>query len=274
MITSSIVIHNTKIDVLKRILCNLLDSCIDIIYVIDNSPNDAFRDICHKYPRVIYIYSINLGYGSGHNIAIHQAIELNSKYHIVVNPDIYFDKRVIDELAYYMDETLDCGLVMPKILYPNGDIQYLCKLLPTPLDLFCRRFIPSRNYPNSRKIKFELRFTHYNKIMVVPLLSGCFMFMRVNILRQIGGFDERFFMYAEDFDLCRRIGKISKTIFYPKVSVFHEYEKGSYKNKKLLIYHIESIIKYFNKWGWFLDNERHSKNKITLRNLGYKKKLL
>lgn len=72
-------------------------------------------------------------------------------------------------------------------------------------------------------------------------------------------------MYAEDLDLCRRIGNVSKTIFYPHVFVYHSYEKGSYKNFKLLIYHIISIIKYFNKWGWIFDKERRNINQLCLK---------
>ena len=93
------------------------------------------------------------------------------------------------------------------------------------------------------------------------------MFMRVDVLKKVGGFDERFFMYAEDLDLCRRIGEVSKTMYYPVVSIYHEYEKGSYKNKKLLKYHICSVIKYFNKWGWIFDKKRTLKNKECLEKL-------
>ena len=111
------------------------------------------------------------------------------------------------------------GLVMPKILYPNGDVQYLCKLLPTPIDLIIRRFIPIKSFQRRMNNKYELRFTNYNSEMEVPSLSGCFMFIRCEILGQSGIFDERYFMYAEDFDLCRRIGMLSKTIFYPNAQV-------------------------------------------------------
>lgn len=84
-----------------------------------------------------------------------------------------------------------------------------------------------------------------------------------------GGFDERFFMYLEDNDLSRRVGQVSRTMFYPHVSVIHEYKKGSYKNPKLLIYHITSAVKYFNKWGWMFDNEKKKVNHLVLKELGF-----
>ena len=154
-------------------------------------------------------------------------------------------------------------------LYPNGEVQYLCKLLPTPLDLFGRRFIPFKAFQEKRNAWYEMHWSGYEKVMEVPSLSGCFMFIRTDILKRIGGFDERFFMYAEDLDLCRRIGEIARTMYYPQASVFHEYEKGSYKNRKLLRYHICSIIKYFNKWGWFIDQKRKKRNSHCIKLIEY-----
>lgn len=267
MITASIVAFHTPVFELSRLLKNIIESNIDYLYLIDNSSNDSLRELSNVSSKVLYIHSANLGFGHGHNIALKKAIESGSKYHIVINPDIYWKEQVIESLTSYMDTHTDCGLVMPKILYPNGDIQYLCKLLPTPLNLFGRRFLPFKELQRKIDEHYELHFTSYNKEMEVPTLSGCFMFLRVDVLRKVGIFDERYFMYAEDLDLCRRIGEVSRTMFYPKVSVYHAYEKGSYKNKKLLKYHICSVIKYFNKWGWIFDKKRTQKNKDCLDKL-------
>lgn len=94
----------------------------------------------------------------------------------------------------------------------------------------------------------------------VPTLSGCFLIIKSSILLKLGGFDERYFMYMEDVDLVRRIGASFDTIYYPSVHVVHAYEKGSYKNFKLLRYHLLSAILYFNKWGWVFDKERSTRN--------------
>lgn len=261
MITASIVTYHTSHSELSRLIECVMKSDIETIYIIDNSTNDELRDYVTNNHRLKYIHSINLGYGSGHNIAIRNAIKLGAKYHIVLNPDVYWTDSVIEKLSFFMDSNPSCGLVMPKITYPNGSIQYLCKLLPNPFDLIIRRFIPWEKYQKKHDFYYELHWTGYDHIMEVPSLSGCFMFMRCSVLNKVHGFDERYFMYAEDLDLCRRIGEVSKTIYYPLTSVVHEYEKGSYKNKKLLVYHIKSIIKYFNKWGWFFDRQRNRINK-------------
>lgn len=262
MITASIVTYNTNYDVLERVIQCVMKSPIEMLFVIDNSTNDELREFIGGNYRIHYIHNLsNLGYGTAHNIAIRKSIESSADYHVVLNPDVYWSDDVINYLLNFMQDNKDVGLVMPKVLYPNGEIQYLCKLLPTPLDLFRRRFITGLSTRNSQDFDYELRWTGYDKIMKVPSLSGCFMFMRCSVLEKVGGFDERYFMYAEDIDLCRRIGEIADTVYNPNVSVFHEYDKGSYKNKKLLKYHIRSIFKYFNKWGWFFDTTRRKLNK-------------
>ncbi|MEZ0322734.1 MAG: glycosyltransferase family 2 protein, partial [Hydrogenothermaceae bacterium] len=199
---------------------------------------------------------------------LRKSIEENIPYHLVLNPDVYFGDGVLEELYNFMEANQDVGLVMPKVLYPNGEIQYLCKLLPTPIDVFGRRFLnfgPLKKFVEKRNYIYELRFTGYNKIMDVPYLSGCFMFLRTETLKEVGLFDEKIFMYFEDTDLSRRIHKKYRTVYYPNVHIYHEYAKGSYKSKKLLMYHIQSAIYYFNKWGWVFDKEREEVNKKILK---------
>lgn len=92
--------------------------------------------------KIIYIFNnANLGFGKGHNIALRKSIEENISYHLVLNPDVYFEEGVLEELYNFMEENQDVGLVMPKVLYSDGRLQHLCKLLPTPFDLFGRRFL-------------------------------------------------------------------------------------------------------------------------------------
>lgn len=267
MITASVVVFHTPVAELRCLIDCVCASSIESLFLVDNSSNDSLRELQKISDKIIYIHSANLGFGHGHNIAINKAIELGAQYHVVINPDIYWTDHVIEILADYMNTNLSCGLVMPQILYPNGDVQYLCKLLPTPVNLLSRRFLPFKKLVQRMDEKYELRFTSYDEEMEVPSLSGCFMFLRVNVLKKVGLFDERYFMYAEDLDLCRRIGNVSCTMYYPAVSVFHAYEKGSYKNKKLLKYHICSLIKYFNKWGWISDPNRKKNNKRCLKQL-------
>jgi len=267
-VTSSIVIYKNNPNEIKRVIDSFLNTDLDVkLYLVDNSSTDKLRKLCMD-ERVKYIFNnANLGFGKAHNIAIKQAMSEGSKYHLILNPDVYFKKGTLEKMYNFMKGNLDIGLAMPKVLYPDGQMQYLCKLTPTPFDLILRRFLPFKNYIKERNKKYELKFADYNKLMDVPYLSGCFMFIRTEVLKKVGMFDERYFMYLEDTDLSRRIHQQYRTVYYPEATVYHEYGKGSYKNKKLLWYHISSAIKYFNKWGWIFDKNRREINKKTLNDL-------
>ena len=184
---------------------------------------------------------------------------------IAANPNHFAAKK---ELEKYADDNPDVGQIMPKVFYPDGRLQHLCKLSPTPMDLIGKRFLPKRLTRN-RLNRFQLKFTGYNKIMNIPYLSGCFMFFNLEILQEIGLFDEKFFMYSEDVDITRRIHRKYRTIFYPNVSIYHVHNAASTRDLKMLRIHIVNMIKYFNKWGWLFDKERKAMNKETLNNLNY-----
>ncbi|WP_304544122.1 glycosyltransferase family 2 protein [Sulfurimonas microaerophilic] len=261
-VNASIVLYHNKIEQLKKTIESFLATTLNVkLYLVDNSSNDDLKVLKNLDERIEYIFNnSNLGYGSAHNIAMRKSIDDEVPFHLVLNPDIYFSTGILEELFEYMQTHQDVGNTMPQVKYPNGTIQYLAKLLPTPKDLVLRRFIPFKAWKDNRNRKYELRESGYNKIMNIPNLSGCFMFLRTSILEKVGLFDENIFMYLEDTDLNRRIHKNYKTIFYPKVEIVHEYAKESYVNKKLLLSHIKSAIYYFNKWGWFFDKERKNFN--------------
>ena len=262
MVTASLVLYNTKEDDLRNVINCVQNSIIHTLIIIDNSPSDILKAEIEKLSDKCMYISMqgNVGYGSAHNIGIKKAIEANADYHIVLNPDISFEPEVISKLLKFAERHKDVGLILPKVTYPNGDLQYLCKLLPSPIDIFGRRLLPKTIIKN-RNDRFEMRQTGYNTIWNCPILSGCFMFMNLSYLKQIGGFDERFFMYFEDFDLMRRLHKVCKTVYYPLVSIVHNHAAEHHTNKALFKASIVSAIKYFNKWGWIFDKERAKVNK-------------
>jgi hypothetical protein len=245
------------------------------LYLVDNSPYKEYEQYSAMDERIVYISNgVNHGYGKAHNIAIRRTMSDNIPYHIVLNPDVYFKKGTIEKIYLFMEDNQDVGLVMPKVLYPDGSLQYLCKLIPTPFDLFGRRFLRTgflKRIIKDNDNRFELRFTGYDRLMNVPFLSGCFMFLRTSALKEIGAFDERFFMYPEDIDLTRRIHEKYKTIYYPEVSIIHDHARESYYNIKMLRIHIINMIRYFNKWGWIIDKKRKMYNERLLEELGYHK---
>ena len=234
------------------------------IYWIDNSPN-----VTHELPicsdKIEYIFNNkNLGYGAAHNIAIRESIYDDVPLHLVINPDILLNAQDLDTMCQFVVKNPEIGCLMPKVLYSNGELQYLCKLLPTPMDVFGRRFLPKR-WIKKRNDKYEMRSSGYDEMMNVPYLSGCFMLLRTKAVQKARLFDERFFMYPEDMDLTRRIHRDYLTVFFPRVSIVHNHEHASYKSLRMLWIHIVNMCRYFNKWGWFSDKERDLFNATAIK---------
>lgn len=261
----SIVLYKTEYSQVVQLI-DMLRSYVDInkIYLIDNSPQKT--EFSGDY-RVDYIYNEgNIGFGAGHNIAIRRTIKDGEKYHLVINSDIAIDKPVINALIEKMDQNSNLGIIMPKIMNVDGSVQFLPKLLPTPLDLILRVIKPL-------KVIFPLKNKQYtleeysDRELNVPIISGCFSLFRVEALMNVGCYDENFFMYFEDFDISRRIHSSYDTIYFPSVAAIHRHERGASKNTKLFFTFLISAIRYFNKYGWFFDSERKKHNKTLLNSI-------
>jgi GT2 family glycosyltransferase len=264
-VSASIVLYNTsRIDIGNCLRSLELCQDLGLIYIVDNSPTDGLSDLFDG-SKIVYIHNpANPGFGGGHNIAIAKSAQAGYRYHLVLNADISFDEDVLAPMLSYMDLHRDVGQMMPCVRNPDGSLQRLCKLVPTPADLLFRRFLPKR-LRDARNKHFELHDSGYDRIMFVPYLSGCFMLLRHEVLQQIGVFDERFFMYPEDIDLTRRIAEGFSTIYYPLVSVVHQHGAASHKSLRMFLVHAENIARYFNKWGWLHDPVRDQLNDKTLR---------
>ena len=270
MLNISIVLYYPKLDQVCHLVQTLLSAqTIKNIYLLDNSPisigDDGLKKmILSKKSHYIWNEGENLGYGRAHNIAIRESVWQRTKYHLVMNADIEVQAEDIDRLYNFMEHNANVGQVMPRVVYPNGELQYLCKLLPTPWDVFARRFLPDF-IGKKRRFRYELRHTGYRDIMNVPYLSGCFMFLRTEAVLQARLFDERYFMYPEDIDLTRTIHRNYLTLYVPEITIVHHHAKGSYKSWHLLWVHVVNMCRYFNKWGWFFDRERSEINRLTLQ---------
>jgi len=265
-ISASLVLYEHTSADFHEAVDSYLKSCEGVLHIVDNSAT-PIRSEWFAHERVRYHFAgANLGFGRGHNLALHRLKE-PSDCHLFLNPDVWFSPEVLPHLAQQLDANPGWGAIMPRIEYPDGQLQRLCKLLPTPVDLIFRRFLPFKLIQQLINQRYELHTLAQDRRNDVPSLSGCFLLVRTSLLKKIGGFDERFFMYMEDVDLVRRIGMQARTIYDPSVKITHAYAKGSYSNKRLLRYHLESAIKYFNKWGWLFDSHRKLKNQDVLRRL-------
>jgi GT2 family glycosyltransferase len=262
--TASIVVYNNDFDEVSKLLDSLILSQLKTIFLIDNSPNDDLK-ILKTSDKIEYIHSpSNLGFGAGHNIAISKSLDLGTNYHFIINPDIYFTEDVIRKMVEYVEKDPQIGMMMPQILNLDGSVQNLPKLLPNLWSIIFRKLKKPRKLYLKFINKYELQFVQKDKIYNAPILSGCFTLLNLKVIKKVGLYDDKYFMYFEDWDLSRRVHKYYKTIYFPIVSVYHGYESGANRSLRLFKIFINSGITYFNKWGWFFDSERKKINKEAL----------
>ena len=265
-VTASIVLYQTDYLELKKVINSFFNANLRVVlYIIDNSSLKTIKNFLEDDSRIVYFHNpSNPGFGAAHNIAIKKAIASGSKYHFIVNPDVFFESDVITPMVNHMQKNPDIGMIMPKILNEDGTIQNLPKLLPSPYSILMRKLKKPSSVYKKFIDQYELRFVKDDEIYNAPILSGCFTLLNIEAIKEVGMYDDKFFMYFEDWDLSRRMHKKFKTIYFPEVSVYHGYESGANKNSKLFKIFINSAITYFNKWGWFFDSERNEINRKAL----------
>lgn len=267
MLTVSIVIHNSPADQVMNALDCILRSQAEKVYLIDNGSEPFDTALLEGRPRVEYRIVPNNGFGAGHNVAIRECISLNPDgYHLVMNADVEWTGDVLAILVGYMETHPDTGLVQPRIVYGDGMLQYTCRLLPTPLDLFAKRFLPSP-LKRKRMERYLLADHDHHQPLNVAYLQGSFLLFRNKALAECGRFDERFFMYPEDIDITRRLHRSWKTLYLPIVEVTHYHQAASRRNLKMFGIHLVNMWRYFNKWGWWIDSERRAINRRILGDL-------
>jgi len=267
MLNISIVLYHPDWQQVNRLLEELLQAqSVRRIYLLDNSEEDTGLS-CLRHQRVHYAHQqSNLGYGRAHNIAIRDSIYFHTPLHLVLNADVWISHPDLDTLCQFMQSHKEVGSLIPKVVYPNGQLQYACKLLPTPWDVFARRFLPA-TWNERRNRRYELGDSGYDHPMNVPYMSGCFMLMRTEAVQEARLFDERYFMYPEDIDLTRTIHRQWLTLYWPGVTIIHDHAQASYHSRRMTWVHIYNMCLYFNKWGWLFDRERRIMNRLTLESI-------
>ncbi|HBL40034.1 MAG TPA: hypothetical protein DDY98_00065 [Ruminococcaceae bacterium] len=218
------------------------------LYAVDNASTDGTPEhLTQTYPQVQVIYNNkNSGFGSGHNVVRDR---LDSKYHCVINPDISIDSDVIAKMAEYMDEHPEIGLLSPKICFPDGRPQILGKRNPKLRYLAASR-MRDGSEPGKLLREYAMMDADLTKTQEIENATGCFMMFRTDLFREIGGFDERYFLYFEDCDITRTVRTKAKAVYYPEAVVYHVWGRESKKNFKLMLVQVSSMLKYFAKWAF------------------------
>ena len=203
-------------------LLNCLKSIKDVedevnmeVFVVDNNSSDRSIEKAQKeFPKYKYILNIeNLGFGKAHNLVLKN---LNTEYILILNPDVELKKGDLKEMLNYMEENKEVGASSPEIILTNGVRDLTAhRGFPTPWASF--KYFLFKDDSLYHLTNFDL-----TKIHEVDAITGAYFLTRKSVLEKVGFFDEDYFMYAEDLDLCYRIKKAGYKIMYvPTVKVLH-----------------------------------------------------
>jgi GT2 family glycosyltransferase len=264
-LTISIVTYHTPVALLESLWATIVEAenrlaaehmdCELAVIVVDNSePPDAAIDAFgerHSPGRIaVRRGEGNIGFGAGHNLALR---EIASDFHLVLNPDVKLDRDALLEAVRFMIGNPACGLLAPAVYDGQGRQQFLCKRYPAVLDFLLRGFAPRllRRLFRHRLERYELRDRVNDAVLWdPPVVSGSFMFFRTAILKRLGGFDPRFFLYLEDFDLTLRAAKIARVAYVPQVRITHYGGYAARKGIRHVSLFAMAAFKFYNKNGW------------------------
>ena len=226
-----------------------------VIFLRDNGSRDGTLTILADYARrderiKLVGQGDNIGFGSGHNEILRSHA---GSVHIICNPDIVVRQDFFDISLTFLVNNPDVGLMSPKMVGSAGDLQHSNRRHPTVLDLALRRFAPRALQTTfARRIEhYEMADVGYQSVYDVPFCSGALMVCRRDALVDVGGFDDRYFLYFEDADLSRMMQQSGwRTVFNPAVEVVHGWQRGGHRNLRLTAVMTANAFRYFGKWGW------------------------
>jgi len=192
----------------------------------------------------------NVGFGQAHNLVIHRC---DSEYYLILNPDVIVDDQALSTGIRYLHGNPAAAAVSPAIVDGRGEPESGCKRYPSVLDFVLRGFAPAwlRQRFRQRLRHYEMRDLPVDRIQAdVPIISGCFMLFRHDALRQLGGFDPRYFLYFEDFDLSIRARVLGQLSYLPQMRITHLGGNSAKKGLRHIIMFGRSAYRFFSSHGW------------------------
>ncbi|MEZ5571978.1 MAG: glycosyltransferase [Halioglobus sp.] len=233
-----------------RVTVDLVDNASDAAYraqlerELNNWPQSDFFHMRYAVQRC------NNGFGYGHNTVLPA---LTSDVHLILNPDVELQADTLRIGIPQLLRSKDIVLLSPRVCGSNGEQEFLCKRYPSVLVLLLRGFAPAyvRRFFDRRLASYEMREECTGGAQVdVAIASGCFMLIRTAALRSVGGFNDNFFLYFEDFDLSLRLGAQGRLVFDPAVRIVHHGGYASSKGRRHVNYFIRSGLLFFKSHGW------------------------
>lgn len=193
----------------------------------------------------------NLGYGKGNNLGVSVA---SGDFILIINPDNRLENDALENMMKYLEANPSIGVLGPQLVFPDGSIRDSYRTFPDIFDIIIKR--TPLKYIFKKRIQKYLQWNENpHAVRDVDWLCGACLLMRQSLYQELGGFDERFFLFFEDCDLCRRVwDKGLRVVYFPRAKA-HDNEQRlsaggvlSILTKKTMRAHVASAIKYFWKW--------------------------
>ena len=249
---SIVIVHYRKLDLLINCIDSIYESSSKVsfeIIVVDNDEKKTIlRRLSRRFPKVKYVKSTgNIGYGAGNNLGVKEA---EGKYVLILNPDTLVYNKSIDVLVDFLEKKAKAAVVAPNFLHKNGKpYEYQGSRELNPLRaIFALSFI-NKIFPNNPISKrYFLKNVSFNKIREVDSVPGSCFLIRKKVFNEVGGFDEKFFMFFEEADLFKRTKTLGYKLFItPKAKVVHLHKKSTPKTKATQATFMKSRFLYFKK---------------------------
>lgn len=211
------------------------------VWVVDNCSSDGSAEmVAERFPKTHLIRnSVNSGFAHANNQAIAEAAEQGYRYFFLLNSDAAIESAaMMDSIVVFGDGNPQVGIFGTKVLNPDGSIQFSCRRFPTLAAGVFRNTVVGRFFPkNKYAASYLMADVDHSKPRQVGWVSGCSMVIRAALVKRIGALDERFFMYCEDVDLCRRATDAGDEVWYsPDAVVVHKIGASSDKNAEKMIW--------------------------------------
>ena len=268
-LSATAVIYYSELPMLKELVDSFSESS-DALFartgisvslaLIDNSDNANYFAKLEQFCSLYNSHSLsltaikspsNLGYGGGNNLLLNS---LTSKYHLVINPDVVVQPDTLWQAVKYLDKHNDVMMLSPQVIESDGTTHHVVKTYPNCLTLLLRYLgSGSLNYRFANRLdRYQCTHLAEHADKNIELAGGCFQFMRTNIFKQLQGFDDRFFMYFEDYDLSIRIRKHGAIAYVPSVKIAHAGGDVGRKNWRHHKFFVVSALRFFTRHGWRL----------------------
>ncbi len=223
------------------------------VILVDNASTDGSTPAAaREFPQLqVVINPTNLGFGTANNIGFAQA---RGRYLLLVNPDLRVNAAALEVMLNFMQMHPKAGICGPKVTELDGVTlsSWCARRDPHPWDVFCEYAFLTRLFPSRYLFaRYVMGDWDHSFNREVDALTGACLFVRREVVEQIGGFDEHFFMYGEDLDWCRRIRRASWQVWYVAGAAVHHV--GAQSTRQVSDHgswwSLVSYLNYFRKWG-------------------------